>query len=209
MQKVVLFDFDGTVVNSMGELAVWASELINKYYELAIPIAKELYLRTSGLSFHEQMEIMFPNGNKNKVIVNAFESKKEREFMNHKVFPDAPEVFKYLKNKGYIVGISSSNMPHIIKKFLKGQGVDADEYLGFESLEFTKGKPHFEYIKKKYGVNYEDIIFVGDSIKDKEKASECGVKFIAKTGINSKKDFKAACSDILIIDKLTELKNIL
>jgi phosphoglycolate phosphatase len=209
MKKAILFDFDGTIVDSMGELAVWASKLINEHYELSIPIARELFLNTSGIPFCEQMEIIFPRGSKNAIIVNAFESKKEREFIHHKVFSDTQDVFKYLRDKGYIVGISSSNMPRIIKEFLQGQGVEADEYLGFESAEFTKGKPHFEYIEKKYNISHEDIVFVGDSIKDGEKAATNSIDFIAKTGINSREKFKTAYGNITIIDTLNELKDIL
>ena len=43
MSKIVAFDFDGTIVDSMPRLADIASELINRYYGLSLKISRDLY----------------------------------------------------------------------------------------------------------------------------------------------------------------------
>jgi len=71
-----MFDFDGTIVDSMKELTIIASGLVNKYYGLSISFAERLYIEASGLSFCQQMEIMFLGYEKNKIIVEIFETLK-------------------------------------------------------------------------------------------------------------------------------------
>lgn len=209
-KRAIMFDFDGTLVDSMNELAEISANLMNKYFEIAVPIAKRLYIETSGLPFCEQIEIIFPGSAKNRSIVKEFEELKESTFWKHKLFPDVPDVLQYLKDMGYIVAVSSSNFDYIIRKYMQEQGVETHEVLGFiQEKGFTKGKPHFDYIHDKYGIGYNDIIFVGDSIKDGIKAISCGVSFIGKTGINKREQFISALGDISVIDTLSELKKIL
>jgi phosphoglycolate phosphatase-like HAD superfamily hydrolase len=209
-KKAIMFDFDGTLVDSMNELAEISSNLLNRYFEIAVPIAKRLYIETSGLPFCEQVEIIFPGSVKNSSVVKEFEELKESTFWKHRLFPDVPDVLEYLKAMGYIVAVSSSNFEYIIREYMEKQGVEAHEVLGFiQEKGFTKGKPHFDYIHNKHGIDFSDIVFVGDSIKDGLKAISCGVYFIGKTGINKREQFISALGDINVIDSLSELKEIL
>jgi FMN phosphatase YigB (HAD superfamily) len=79
--------------------------------------------------------------------------------------------------------------------------------LGFR-YGFEKGKDHFDYVMKKCGLNREELIFVGDSLKDAEKAITNGVRFIGLCGIFSKEDFQKVESDLQTITSIKELKEI-
>ncbi len=52
---------------------------------------------------------------------------------------------------------------------MENEKLDFDIVLGFRE-GFEKGKAHFDYVKDKFGLDKEDMTFVGDSLKDAEKA---------------------------------------
>lgn len=205
-----MFDFDGTIVDSMKELTIIASGLINKYYGFSISFAERLYIETSGLPFCQQMEIMFPGCEKNKIIVEIFENSKGENFWNYKIFPDTAMIMDYLRGKGILVVLSSNNFRDVIDRFLKKQNIIVDEVLGFDAKNgLCKGRPHFDFINLKYGIGYKNITLVGDLLKDGEKAISNSVRFMGRTGIITRDRFISTFGNIRIIDELTELTEII
>lgn len=207
MNKIVLFDFDGTLVDSMGNLGKIAAETMVKNYGLSFEISYELYMRTSGIPFCQQLESIFPGHKMNNKTVEEFEKTKIANIYENRVFEDSKETIEYLKEKNYITAVSSSNFSDIVKEYLNSNGIILDEVLGFGN-GLSKGRSHINYMKEKYKVKENEMIMVGDSIKDSELALNAGISFIGKIGINSREDFMKI-SGINIIDKLLDLKKIL
>src|SRR4051812_11625031 len=75
-KSLCVFDFDGTIVDSMEAFADLAGTLISENYHLPFPHSRKLYLQTSGVPFFQQLEILFPNDLKNAKIASAFEQQK-------------------------------------------------------------------------------------------------------------------------------------
>ncbi len=207
MSKIVVFDFDGTIVDSMPRLADIASQLINRYYGLSLEISRDLYILTSGLPFVEQMEYIFPGKKENSEIVEEFERKKEEEVMNEPLFPDTKEVLESLASQGHKVVISSSNFQHILEDYIRAKGLAPDLVLGHKE-GFSKGKDHFDYIRRCFHAETEDLIFVGDSLRDFRKARDNGIRFIGRIGTFTVNDFKRAGTHEVIHD-LRELTEVL
>jgi phosphoglycolate phosphatase len=205
--KAVLFDFDGTLVDSMGDLADIASDVIYKYYKLSKDYGEMLYKATSGLPFCKQIEMMFSDVEKNKLAVDEFETRKKSSFKEHKLFDDTLETIGYLRGKGYMTIISSNNFKEVIEDYLGSSGLKVDEVLGFGG-GLSKGRSHVDYISSKYGLQKDEIILVGDSLKDAELAMECGISFIGKTGLNSREGF-LELYQMKTINNLLELQDIL
>jgi phosphoglycolate phosphatase len=205
--KAVLFDFDGTLVDSMGDLADIASDVIYKYYKLSKDYGEMLYKATSGLPFCKQIEMTFSDVEKNKLAVDEFETRKKSSFKEHKLFDDTLETIGYLRGKGYMTIISSNNFKEVIEDYLGSSGLKVDEVLGFGG-GLSKGRSHVDYISSKYGLQKDEIILVGDSLKDAELAMECGISFIGKTGLNSREGF-LELYQMKTINNLLELQDIL
>ncbi len=205
MAKGILFDFDGTIIDTMFSFKKIAGSVINKYYDISIEEGERLYFETSGLPFIQQMEMIVPDGEFNKKVVDEFEQTKLDNFFDETFDKDVKDTLLKLKEKGYVIGVSSGNFTHLIEEFMKKEEVKFDLIMGFEK-NFEKGKDHFEHNLNKTSIKKEDLIFVGDSIKDGERANDFGVKFIGREGIFKKERFqKEFGENQAVITKLEDI----
>ncbi len=94
-----------------------------------------------------------------------------------------------------------------MEAYIKEQGLAPDLVLGHKE-GFSKGKDHFDYIKTHLRADTDDLVFVGDSLRDLEKAGENGVRFIGKIGTFTAYEFRDAAAAEVIHD-LKELVDIL
>ncbi len=108
--KVVVFDFDGTLVDTMELYAERASELMEEYYGIPKDRAVKLYWETAGLAFKDQMEVLFPGNQNNVAVVELFEKWKSTIIKDVTLSEEAREVLFRLKTMGLIVAVSSNNI---------------------------------------------------------------------------------------------------
>lgn len=206
-KKVVVFDFDGTIVDSMGAFAEIAGQVMPRHFPVDIDAAKRLYLETSGVPFFEQLEIIFPGNPANTIASKEFEETKLKGYFREPLFGDAEETIRHLKKNGLKVIVSSNNFQHLVDRYVGETGIKFDMVLGFKD-GFSKGEDHFAHIEKCLGVKREEMVFVGDSLKDGERAHSSGIGFIGKEGIFSKMDFKNKFPGVKVISGLSDLKKI-
>jgi len=100
--KAFLFDFDGTLVDTMHGYADIAGRLISTRYEgYSFEQGRRRYIETSGIPFVQQMEIVAPADARNAETVRMFEEEKIEGFYASHVDPEvrdaiaapAPKVF--------------------------------------------------------------------------------------------------------------------
>lgn len=211
--EAVVFDFDGTVVNSMPFLETIAVNLMTDNYGLSEEEARNNYRFTSGLPFLEQIGILFPGNSVNECVIDCFEKRKLEGLFIQPVFSDTKKILMYLKSKSYLTFISSSSLKESIEKYLSQSGIlqYIDEVMGYRS-DFQKGKNHFDHLMRRYNVDRKGIIFIGDSLKDFERARLSGIRFIGKLDLFSHEDFKKSINDsteLITIKNLSELENML
>ena len=206
-KKVVIFDFDGTIVDSMDAFADIAADVMPRHFPIDPVTAKRRYLETSGLPFFQQLEVIFPKHPANAKAADEFEKKKLENYFEKPVYGDAAHTLKHLREKGIKVAVSSNNFQELVDKFVGQTGIVFDMVLGFKP-DFAKGKDHFEHILRETGLKAEEMIFVGDSIKDGERARDFGIDFIGKEGIFSRNEFKRHFPDAKVISTLAELKKL-
>ena len=209
--KALVFDLDGTLIDTMRYFGMVASEVINKYYGIDKEEAKKMYFETSGIPFFQQLEVLFPGDKRNSVASEEYEKNKLYYFFKEPFPEDALNVLKTIKKSfpRFVLVVSSNNFENLVKKYIiENRIMVFDEILGFRG-GFSKGKDHFEYIMKKYNFKKENLVFIGDSWWDAKVAIDNGINFIAITKTFSSRDWKEKFPDILIINSFEEILDIL
>lgn len=208
MIKLVTLDFDGTTADTMPTLEEIAVKLMVKHYELETEDARSKYQITTGLPFEQQMEIIFPDNPNNKLVISQFEKEKIESIFDLPLFKDAKSTIDLLREKGYLVAISSSTTQPIIEKYCKEKELIVDQIVGYR-MGFEKGKDHFDFIKEEFNLSTEELVYVGDSLKDCERAQNNDIVFIGKMGMFSREDFNKISKSKIVISDLEELLKII
>lgn len=203
-KNIVIFDFDGTLVDSMSAFADLAAHVMPRHYAIDGLTARRLYLESSGRPFREQLEQVFPAHPANATAAEEFEREKQRTYFNEPLFTDAKETIATLRARGFKVVVSSNNVQQLVDQYIARAGIEVDWSLGWRPA-FPKGEAHFSAIEKKFGVARAAMTFVGDSLHDGERASAAGVDFVAKAGTFAPTEFRQHFPRAPVIHGLTEL----
>jgi phosphoglycolate phosphatase-like HAD superfamily hydrolase len=184
----ILFDLDGTLIDTMGRFAQVAADVLNEYVGLPKQTARHRYLETSGIPFHQQLALIVPNHPLTTVMSDAFESRKLRAITSVTMSPGTIAALRFLREAGVGIGVSSNNLHNHVANFASSSPVKFDFALGYTGILY-KGEPHIAHAMVLYGCSATDLLFVGDSLSDCFMAQRCGVPFIGITGTNSKYRF--------------------
>jgi phosphoglycolate phosphatase-like HAD superfamily hydrolase len=206
--RVLVLDFDGTVADTMSYLTDLAAGLLAERYGMGREEARRAYVDTTGLPFVQQMEILYPGDARNAETVRLFETDKVESMHRFDLFPDVKPVMAALRSAGIRVCVSSGNYEDLILDFIGKRGLEVDLVMGFRP-GFEKGTDHFEHAMRTFGSEPASTVFVGDSIKDGERARESGIAFIGKTGLVSREEFQESFGQIPVVSTLEELLHIL
>jgi len=208
MIKLIALDFDGTTADTMPTLEKYAVELMVQYYALETEEARTQYRSTTGLPFEQQMGILFPGNKNNETVIEQFEQKKIEGIFDLPLFADSIETITFFRENGIQVAISSSTTQPIIEKYCKLKGLEVDGVLGYRP-GFEKGKDHFDFLMKEFKLSNKEVVYVGDSLKDCERAQNSDILFIGRIGMFSEEQFDTLSKSKLYIHELVELKEII
>jgi phosphoglycolate phosphatase-like HAD superfamily hydrolase len=205
MTRAYLFDFDGTLVDTMQGFADIAADVIHTHHpEISLHEARRLYLETSGNPFFKQLEMVLPGDPLNEKMSAIFEERKIEGFFKSTFSDDVRSTIESLRARGDIAGVASNNFQDLIDRFVEREGLAFDVVLGFRE-GFEKGKQHFDFVIERFSLERSDLTFIGDSLKDAEKAFDNNLKFIGVCGTFNRDDFLGIRSDIVTVNSLKEI----
>ena len=207
-KTAIVFDLDGTLVDSMGDFTSLAAKIMNKHFDVSIDQATQWYLETSGKPFYYQLEHLFTDKVKIELAAIEFEEQTLEGYAEKDFFAEVGSVLQQLKSNGCLLFVSSNNhMENVVQKVKPLEHLFS-LVLGYEE-GFLKGHQHFERIQNEYGVGKENIVFVGDSLNDAKIAFENKIDFVAKLGTFSKSDFEALKLPVQFIDGVSDLVSVI
>ncbi|MGY3803885.1 HAD-IA family hydrolase [Pigmentibacter ruber] len=172
--KIAVFDFDGVIVDSYNAIL----EVINEISRIKkIPsLSKEDILNKSTKELIKDLKIRwFEIPKYYKLAKKVVHLNKDLIHLN----PQIIEMFQYLNKDKIQLIILSSNSKNLIKDIIQKNlnYISFIEIIGDVSL-FKKSKKIKE-VMNKYKVNYNDIIYIGDEVRDIIAAKKVSISSIA------------------------------
>jgi phosphoglycolate phosphatase len=207
-KKIIVFDLDGTLLDTMSIFADIASYLIAWKYKISRAKAREMYIQTSGVPFFQQLELIFPSHEHNTEVAKFFEERKVHATDHLEMTSEDKKFLADLISKGYRIAISSNNFQENVDRFAEFSELPFLHILGYRD-GFAKGDDHFQHIMAKEDISKEEILFIGDSVSDMKKAIAHNVDFVGKVGTFKREDFEKEFPNAVTVVSLDELNNIL
>lgn len=217
--KIILFDFDGVILNTE---YIYLKIFIEYNKKLGIPISKEIYIDNFLGKTKKEISAYLKND-----VVDSFEEKEYwkglYEYLDKyirindiKIQKGFLKLKKYLDKNNYKYAIVSSNSKESIKKLLKKANINIKDFyyiLSREDVINTKPNPDL-YLKaiNYFDNNKEDLIAIEDSNVGIEAALNAGLKVINFKDIDIIKDYlEKKCYAIIssleeVIDIIKEMK---
>jgi phosphoglycolate phosphatase len=206
MTKTIVFDFDGTLADSLGLLVEITNELAAEFGYRTVTIKQIEELQK--LSSREILKISGIAAWQVPWILRRFKAAFRDKSSKVRLFPDVLQMLHALKINGYKLGIVSSNSVENIGLVLqRHQVVHLFSFISSASI-FGKGQAIKSCLRANY-VHREEAMYVGDEIRDIDAARYCKVPSIAVTwGFNHADTLSGHQPDYLV-HQPSELLNLL
>lgn len=183
MRKAILFDMDGTLLDTLEDLYYSTNAALAAYGFPRRTI--EEVRRFVGNGLRNLMRQAVPDGEENPHFEDCMKTFKEHygvHLDDHTgPYPGILKMLQVLAAKGYVMGVVS-NKPDFAVKDLAKRYFGAHILVAIGESEKVRRKPApdtVEQAARALGVSMEDCIYVGDSEVDLETAKNCRIPCIS------------------------------
>ena len=174
--KLIIFDFDGTLADTLGALMRISNRLAPEFGYLQI--GDEQLANLKYLSSWEIIKLSKVALWKLPFLLKRVKEEFPGEVRNVKLFPGVIELLNTLKLQGYRLGIVSSNAEENIRSLLKQNQIE--ELFNFVTSASTFGKGRaIERAMRQYHCSKSDAIYIGDEIRDIQAARSIAIRVVA------------------------------
>lgn len=196
MKRLAIFDFDGTLFNSVDDVIICFNKALAK---LDFPtLTRDELIGCLGGNIDEIISLVLKDNNtpeniellKDTYLNIYYPSKKE----NTLPFPNAHELLRQLQDNGTILAINSNRFSDSLEYFVERFFSDID-FIEIEGHNYdTPSKPSpvgVNNIIKKAEVAKEEALYIGDSATDIKTAENAGIDcIIVKWGYGDENDWE-------------------
>ena len=166
--KTLLFDMDGTVLNSDPMILETMNILYDKYRN-GVRTPKEKVYYFSGPPIRETLKTEFPNLDID-FIYKEFHDVSYSLYKSHTFsYPHSKEVLLKLKEAGFNLGVVTNKIHHLTEYALSCIGLENIFTYIVGSDDVVNVKPHKEGMEKAmkhFHSSKEETIYIGDNVTD-------------------------------------------
>ena len=175
--KVVIFDFDGTLADTLDPILRISNRLAPEFGYRPVSAAEIEQLR--NLSFREVVKHSEVSIFKIPLLLRRLRTDLNKEIQQVKPISGIPEVLVTLKDQGMILGILTSNSKENVTAFL--QNNELQELFSFIYSGTTILGKHkmINRVLKQGKFDPQRVAYVGDETRDIESARKSQIKVIA------------------------------
>ena len=197
MNRCLIFDFDGTLADPLGEgLDIYNELALENGYSVIDPEDLDKLRNLDTRRLLKRLGVP-----KRKVAFHlATAMRRLRGRMEQlSLIEGIREILPALRERAEHMGILSSNIAENIENFLKAHDI-RDQFTFIRSIGKLSGKArHLRAITRTFSLEPHEILYVGDEIRDLRAARKAGVETAAVTwGFNSGESLAREAPSFLI-----------
>lgn len=215
MKKIVIFDLDGTLLNTIADLATATNQALNHYGYPTHPI--ETYPFFVGNGIDKLLERALPEDKRTHEDIQGLRSYFIPYYNEHNAdfstpYPGIPELLQALQNRKIRLAVASNKYQKATEKLISHYfpNIHFDAVLG--QREGIPVKPHptiIHDILQIANLEPKDVLYVGDSGVDMQTALNAGVKAVGVTwGFRPRTELESL-HPAAIINQAEDLLNLL
>lgn len=176
MIKHIIFDFDGTIVDSRFLAVELLNQLAEKYKFRKIKEKEFEHFRS--LSITERCKAIHAPVYMIPIILTELRRKYQESTSHLRAFMGIKELLRGLNAKGFKLSIISSNSIDNISKFLRNNNIDVFDSIYSSRNYFGKDKALNAFLRK-HQLNGKDVVYIGDECRDIVACRKSNVKIIS------------------------------
>lgn len=196
MKKLFIFDFDGTLFDSVGDVVICFNKAL-EIYNLPT-MTREQYLGRLGGNIDDIVSLVLGENRtdenfepfKNTYLEIYDSSKKE----NTVPFAESLGLLKKLHEKGILLAVNSNRLTYSLNEFVARFFADIDFLMieGHDEIHPSKPDPYGVLkIIEKANVDKSEAVYIGDSKTDIQTAKNAGIDcIIVKWGYGNQSDYE-------------------
>lgn len=207
MPKIVLFDFDGVLADTLTDMLRFAGEACAELGYPCLPTAGDLDALETMSFDHYGRQLGLPEKKVKEftqLCLERFNARAEPPA----IFPGMAEVLRELSGS-YRIGIVTGNTAQAVRRFLEWHGLDGMVRVIVDVAQPGTRADKIARAAGEIGNGGEEVYFVGDAVSDVHAAAQASAKSIAVAwGHQSSRRLEAAGADYLVQEP-TDLPRIL
>lgn len=210
--KVVIFDWDGTLIDSVDHIA---ESLHGAATELGYP-AREMdaYRDIIGLGIIEALEKLYPGLSRDEI--NAIREGYARYFFSKQttpqnVFPGIHDLLADLGAGSFGLAVATGKSRHGLTRALASSGL-GEHFATTRCADETRSKPDplmLHEIVAHFGIRPAEAVMIGDTVYDLEMAQRIGMPSIGVEWGVHKRDRLESFAPIAVVDDMAGLRQAL
>lgn len=214
MKRTYIFDLDGTLINSLYDLADSMNAVLEQCGYPTFETERYKYFVGNGTL--KLVERTVPENERNEKRINELHDMFSAEYNKRCVDKTKPydgivDLLKFLKSNGNTIAVAS-NKPDAFVKYIVGSIFEKNIFDIIEGKKDgvpTKPAPDIVYnVMEKVGALKNDTVMIGDSNVDVETAHNAGIKCIGCVwGFRGRKELEDAGADY-VVDKPADIAKI-
>jgi phosphoglycolate phosphatase len=205
-QKVIIFDFDGTIADTVDALVNVANRLAVKFGYIQITPEELCILR--NLTSREIIKYSGISIFKIPFLVKKVKSELKNKIHELKPIPGMQEALTELNNEGHRLGIITSNSQENVVEFLRMNQLDNLFEFVYSGVTIFGKTTIINNVLRQKQIKLQETIYVGDETRDIEASKKANIRVVAVTwGFNSQEALSKQKPDFLI-NHPSELLNV-